>query len=140
MNRKTNYSKIILSPRYNWMKLLFNYRFISLLAFALFLQFPNLSATPVKYKISTSSVNSKAPANNHDSPFDLFIEEESSEEDEIKQDHSALSNLKSRLFSYQEIHYTASINTRYLNLVSSILHTTETPLIVLHHSWKSDLV
>ena len=140
MNRKTNNTKIILATRYNWMKLLFNYRFISLLAFALFFQSLNSSATPVKCEISSSSVTGKTPANNHDSPFDLFIEEESTEEDEIKQDHSSPSNIKSRLFSFQEIHFTASINTRYLNLVSSKLLTTETPLIVLHHSWKSNLV
>lgn len=124
----------------NWMCLLLNKHAAIVFIVALILQSFTVFSSESKYECQNTSVTSKVPVKEHQHPFDLFVEEESSEEDEIKQDHSAVNSLKNRLFSIQEIHYTASIKTLYLNLVSSKLHTIETPLIVLYHTWKSDLV
>lgn len=99
-----------------------------------------LSASSIPKNNKESYFSKTSSTNQYKFQFDFLVEEETSEEDEIKEGHSTLNTLKGKIFAFQEIHYTTSLKIRFLNLVSSILHSTETPLIVLHHSWKSDLV
>lgn len=124
------------------LKLSFN-KFTKFCMFAIFLLisiFQPFLASSISKSQKGAFFAEKTTSHQYKYQCDILVEEETSEEDEIKQEISTLNTLKSRLFSFQEIHYTASLKTRYLNLVSSRLLTTETPLIVLHHSWKSDLV
>lgn len=99
-----------------------------------------LSASSIPKNNKESYFSKTTSSNEYKFQFDFLVEEETSEEDEIKEGHSTHNTLKCKIFAFQEIYYTASLKIRYLNLVSSILHTLETPIIVLHHSWKSDLV
>lgn len=137
MNQNKVNSKILMDIKLSLIKL-FNFSMVTIFLLISILQ--PLSASSIAKTQKGAWYAEKTTSKQYNYQYDVLLEEETAEEDEFKQDHSALNPFKSRLFSFQEIHYTASLKTRYLNLVSSRLHTIETPLIVLYHTWKSDLV
>lgn len=137
MKRNKLNSKTLVQIKLSFNKLI---KFCMVAIFLLISIFQPFSASPISKNNKGSFFSKTTNSNQYKFQFDFLAEEETSEEDEIKEDHSTPNTLKDKIFSSQEFHYTASLNTRYLNLVSSRLDTPETPLIVLYHTWKSDLV
>lgn len=137
MKRNKLNSKTLVQIKLSFNKLI---KFCMVAIFLLISILQPFSASPISKNNKGSFFSKTTNSNQYKFQFDFLAEEETSEEDEIKEDHSTPNTLKDKIFSSQEFHYTASLNTRYLNLVSSRLDTPETPLIVLYHTWKSDLV
>ena len=137
MKRNKLNSKTLVQIKLSFNKLI---KFCMVAIFLLISILQPFSASSISKNNKGSYFSKTTSSNQYKFQFDFLVEEETSEEDEIKEDHSTPNTLKDKIFSSQEFHYTASLNTRYLNLVSSRLHTPETPLIVLYHTWKSDLV
>lgn len=130
----------------NTVKIMFNFRFIGLLCIAFLLQHfsfatfqNNLGFNHLNSGIAQNNYFEKSSTNQHDSEFEVFIEIASEDEDEIHNEQVVYSELFSHKQHFNDLLYSAAINTLYLRLVSTNQHKVDVPFFILFHSWKSYL-
>jgi hypothetical protein len=123
-----------------------NFRLVLLLLIAILLQhfaFATLQSSfgyfHTNSGISQNGYFEKGTIPHQESQLDLFIEAESSDEDEIHNEQIHPNGPFDKNYTFESFHYSYFIHTLYLRLVSSNLRKVELPYFVLYHSWKSDL-
>lgn len=123
-----------------------NFRLVSLLLIAIFLQhfaFATLQDSfGALHKNSTgiqTGYIEKGSIPLQGNQLDLYIELESSDEDEVHNEQTPLSGSIVKNYTLEGFHYSYFIHTLYLRLASSKRSKVELPYFVLYHSWKSDL-
>ncbi|MEJ8818581.1 hypothetical protein [Lacibacter sp. H407] len=72
-------------------------------------------------------------------PIGQEMEMEVLEEDETKNSHDEYCTAFVQTYSSDEILYTSSLKSRFLQLATSIHNRSTVPFFILHHSWKSYL-
>jgi hypothetical protein len=130
----------------NRVKTMVNFRFISLLSIAFFLQ--HFSFAGLQNNIGLNNLNAGIVQNNYfeqdstkqqGSILEIFAEVADEDEDEVhnEQNFCPVFNFSSQISNAE--HYSNAINTLYLSLASSNQHKVDLPFFILFHSWKSDL-
>lgn len=89
---------------------------------------------------SGASYYAKSPTGHSNNLPELFIEEESSEEDESSHGNSSSIAINKSVCSFYELNYSSLVNNRFSHLLSAMLQKAESPYFILYHSWKSELV
>ena len=89
--------------------------------------------------VSQTGYFEKETIPHQESQLDLYIEVESSDEDEVHNDQIHLNGAVAKNYIFEGFHYSYFINTLYLRLVSSNHRKVELPYFVLYHCWKSHL-
>jgi len=130
----------------NTVKIMVNFRFISLLTIALFLQ--HFSFAGLQNNFGFNILNSGLVQNNYfeqdnpkqqDSAIEMFAEVADEDEDEIHNEQDFYQVFNTGNQSSNTEHYSNAINTLYLSLASNNQHKVDLPFFILFHSWKSDL-
>ena len=130
----------------NTVKIMVNFRFISLLTIAFFLQ--HFSFAGLQNNFGFNILNTGIVQNNYfekDNPkqqgsaIEMFAEVADEDEDEVhnEQNFCPVFNFSSQISNAE--HYSNAINRLYLSLASNNQHKVDLPFFILFHSWKSDL-
>lgn len=135
--------------RTTFIKTVINYCLIALLAFSfswqqfsafVTIQGPstaNASGFHAQHTTATAQFFSHFPFES--APIGQEMEMEVLEEDETKNSHDAYCTAFVQTYSSDEILYTSSLRSRFLQLATSIHNRSTVPFFILHHSWKSYL-
>ena len=130
----------------NRVKIMVNFRFISLLTIAFLLQ--HFSFASLQNNFGFNHLNADIVQNNYfekgnpkqqDSALEMFAEVADEDEDEVNNEQDFYQVINSNNQSSNAQHYSNAINTLYLSLASNIQHKVDLPFFILFHSWKSDL-
>jgi len=99
-----------------------------------------LSLIITQKKQTGNTYSENRSTNKYEHQFDLFIEEESSEEDENHHELGSVNKLFNKDYFFQVLHFSSIATNRYLSLLTSISGIETPPYFILYHTWKSDLV
>lgn len=128
----------------NTVKIMINFRFITLLFIAFLLQ--HFSFATLQNNFGFNIPNAGIVQNNcfeKESPKQqgsvLEIFAEVADEDEVHNEQDFYQDFNSSNQTSNAEHYSNAINTLYLSLASSNQHKVDLPFFILFHSWKSDL-
>ena len=126
---------------------MFNFRFIGLLCIAFLMQ--HFSFATFQNNFGFNHLNSGIAKNiyfekdctrHQNSALEIFVEATAEEEeDELHNEQVVYSGLFSNKQRFNDLPYSAAINTLYLSLASTNQHKVDVPFFILFHSWKSYL-
>jgi hypothetical protein len=138
--RQNQTSSIFLASVVKQMKLILALCFFPILFASVLLTTAAKTTEKISNSHQNASFSAKTPIDHTNNVPELFIEEESTEEDELYHGYSSALAHKKYIYSFYELNYSSLVNNRFSHLLSAILQKAESPYFILYHSWKSELV